>query len=92
MQPLRTLLLVLALAACNGEVQSIDAGADLPDAAVTPDAPPASAAPPAAMVLSAGGTVESASFTLDVQIGEALVPRPVAAGDTTLAPHGAIQP
>jgi hypothetical protein len=74
-------ILVFTTAAC-GDVKP-----------VAPDAGPAPVtSPPGAVVLSAGGTVESASYRLDVQIGEAMLPRPVRAGDTTVAPHGAIQP
>jgi hypothetical protein len=45
-----------------------------------------------AIVLTAAGTVRNAAVTLDVQIGEALAPRPVVAGETTLTPSGAINP
>lgn len=80
-------LAVALAAACESDPAAPDGGDGQVDAAVDP--PTAS---PAAAVLAAGGTVQSPTFTLDVQIGEALVPRPVTAGDTTLAPHGPIQP
>jgi hypothetical protein len=82
--------LAAALAACGGPAAGPDAAGDPADASVAPDAMPPPPPGTAALVLSAGGTVESASFTLDVQLGEALLPRPVAAGDTTLAPSSAI--
>jgi hypothetical protein len=84
--PLLLFILVLVASGC-GDVRQPGH-----DAAPEVDAAPSASSPPGAVVLSAGGTVQSTSYRLDVQIGEALLPRPVAAGDTTLAPHGAIHP
>lgn len=57
------------------------------------EAPPANAnASLKAVVVTAAGTVRNATVTLDVQLGDVLSPRPVAADATTLAPNSAIQP
>ena len=62
----------------------VDAGADAPTPPVaTSNAP---------VLVAGGGVARGPTFTLTVQIGEALVPRPVAGPTTTLAPRGAIQP
>lgn len=85
-------LLAALLAGCGSiSDQPPDGGA--PDAAVTPspDAGVARAGS-GAVVLSAGGTVQNATYTLDVQVGQAYLPRPTSSGSTTMAPHGAIDP
>jgi hypothetical protein len=81
----RSAVLVVLLALVAGCPDPVPAR----DAAPDPDAAPAAPAP-AALVVSAGGTVSSATYTLDLQVGEAMLPRPVSAGDTTLAPSSAI--
>jgi hypothetical protein len=55
------------------------------DAAVAP-------ARTATTVLSGAGTMGGSRFTLDVQVGEALVPRTMRAGDITLVPHQPVTP
>jgi len=62
----------------------IDAGTDAPAPTSRPGNAP--------VLLTGAGVSRSATFTLTVQIGEAIVPRPVAGPTTTLAPRGAIQP
>jgi hypothetical protein len=80
--------------ACGSTAHEYDAPVPPPDARL--DAPPdgqlPATAPPSALVLSAGGTTTSSRYTLDVQLGEMLVPEPVTSGDTTLTPTAPIHP
>jgi len=50
----------------------------------------ANGAAPAAVVLSAGGSLRSPSFRLEVQVGQGWVPRHTTAGATRLEPRNPI--
>ena len=96
---MRLVLVLLVLAACgstNALEPDAGAGPDAPPGAVDagpgPDAPPAADPTAARAVLSGAGTVSGGGLTLDVQIGQVFVPRPMSGGDTTLTPSEPIQP
>jgi hypothetical protein len=94
-----------ALVACGGgdHPQRDDAGIDAPivdaplvDAAlvdaIQPDAPPDAPIGVSQNIVSAGGRIQSATYTFDITLGAATERRPASGSTHTLAPTTAVKP
>lgn len=82
----RSLLsLVVALAACDGDVVQ-------PDAAPPIDAAPTDAAGSTALDLTGGGRMTGGTLVVDVQIGGPIARTPASGGTVTLQPSTPIKP